>query len=224
MRIGIHNLLNRELRRVWVAVTMLVLAGCASPSGEPATGFINHDVQNAYIPLAGSAFLVLEGNAAAVSLGGGVAVTNAHNDNLLDAKSIIGKSASYDLLFFHLEKATAKLPVKAPAIGENVIAYGQGPGKVLRKAEGVVTILDAPVKPKCSKCVVQSAFTFEGNAGPGFSGGPVIDAGDGHLLGIVFGYVDDEPTKGHRTIYAYSMRRVFAELSAIEGKLPVDTD
>ena len=131
---------------------------------------------------------------------------------------------AFEGMLFHLEKATAKLPVKAPAIGESVIAYGQGPGAVLRKAEGVVTILDAPVKPICSKCTVQSAFTFEGNAGPGFSGGPVIDAGDGHLLGIVFGYVDDEPTKGHRTIYAYTMRRVFEELGTVEGKLPVDTD
>ena len=212
------------MRRVLVTVVMLVLAGCASPSGEPATSFLNHDIQNAYIPLAGSAYLVLEGNAAAVSLGGGVAVTNAHNDNLLDAKSVIGKSKNYDLLFFHLEKAVAKLPVKEPVVGESVIAYGQAPGAVLRKAEGVVTSLDAPVKAMCSKCEVQSAFTFEGNAGPGFSGGPVVDAGDGHLLGIVFGYVDDVPTKGHRTMYAYSMRRVFTELSAVEGKLPIDTD
>jgi len=87
----------------------------------------------------------------------------------------------------------------------------------------VVTRLDAPVKALCAKCEVQSAFTFEGNAGPGFSGGPVLDANDGKLLGVVFGYVDEPASKG-RTMYAYTMERVFAELDDITRKLPMDHD
>ena len=37
-------------------------------------------------------------------------------------------------------------------------------------------------------------FIFAGNAGPGFSGGPVVD-GAGRLIGITFGY-KDEGAKG----------------------------
>jgi len=212
------------MRRACLTVLALVLAGCTAPSGEPAKSFVTPDVQRAYIPLEGSAFLVLEGNAAAVSLGDGMAVTNAHNANLIGSKNVIGKSENYDLLFFHADKATTRLQQAAPRAGEKIIAYGQARGGALRQAQGVVIRLDAPVQALCSKCEVQSAFTFEGNAGPGFSGGPVVDATDGHLLGIVFGYVDETGTKGARIMYAYTMRRVLAELEKVEGKLPVDVD
>jgi S1-C subfamily serine protease len=211
------------MRRLCVAFLVLTLAGCAAPSGEPAAGFASPKIAGAYIPLEGPVFLIFEGDAAAVSLGGNVAVTNAHNANLLDAKSVIGKSTNYDILFFHTDKATVELPTAEPHIGGRVTAYGQGTGGALRKAEGVITRLDAPVEALCHKCEVQSAFTFEGNAGPGFSGGPVLDAADGKLLGIVFGYVDDSPGK-RRIMYAYTMDRVLAELDQISRKLPVDRD
>ena len=200
----------------------LALAGCATSSGEKAQGFLNPDVERAYIPLQSSVYLLFEGSAAAVSIGDGIAVTTAHTSNLLDSKIVVGKSANYDLLFFHTDKATARLPSEPPHQGEKIIAYGQGKDGQLRKAEGMVTALNAPVKALCGKCEVQSAFTFEGNAGPGFSGGPVVDAANGHLVGIVFGYVD--VGKGGRVIYAYTMRRVLAELDKVEGKLPVDVD
>jgi S1-C subfamily serine protease len=148
-------------------------------------------------------------------------VTTAHNANLLDAKSVIGKSPNYDLLFFHTPKAKIDLPTAKPEIGEQVIAYGQATGGALRQAEGVVTRLEAPVESLCGKCAVQSAFTFEGNAGPGFSGGPVLDGATDKLLGIVFGYVDGA---GKRTMYAYTMERVTAELDAVVRKLPEDRD
>jgi S1-C subfamily serine protease len=211
------------MRRLCIAVLALALAGCESPSGEPAKGFENPKIAEAYIPLEGPALLIFKGDAAAMSLGGGIAVTNAHNANLLDAKSVIGKSPNYDLLYFHTDKATAELATAEPRVGQRVIAYGQADGGVLRKAEGVVTRLDAPVKALCAKCEVQSAFTFEGNAGPGFSGGPVLDTNNGKLLGVVFGYVDEPAGKG-RTMYAYTMERVFAELDDITRTLPVDHD
>ena len=211
------------MRRLLIAVLALAAAGCATPSGEPAASFVSPKIAGAYIPLEGPVLLIFEGDAAAMSLGGGVAVTNAHNANLIDAKSVIGKSANYDLLFFHTDKAAAELPTAEPRVGEPVIAYGQGGNGALRKAEGNITRLDAPVEALCSKCEVQSAFTFEGNAGPGFSGGPVLDAGDGKLLGIVFGYVDGSGGKG-RTMYAYTMERVLAELEDVARTLPVDRD
>ena len=210
------------MRRLCIAFLVLALAGCTAPSGEPAAGFASPKIAGAYIPLEGPVFLIFEGDAAAVSLGGSIAVTTAHNANLLDAKSVIGKSANYDILFFHTDKATAELPTAEPRVGGRVIAYGQA-GGALRKAEGNITRLDAPVEALCHKCEVQSAFTFEGNAGPGFSGGPVLDAKDGKLLGIVFGYVDVVPGK-KRVMYAYTMERVLAEMEEVARTLPVDRD
>jgi len=213
------------MRRLGLALLMLALAGCQGPPpGVPAKTFVTPAVQHDYIPLQGSVFMIFEGDGAAVAIGNGVAVTNAHNANLIDPKVVLGGSVDYDLLFFHSKKKVADLSTEPPHLGEHVIAYGQGDGGSLRMAEGVVNSLDAPVKARCAKCAVQTAFTFEGNAGPGFSGGPVLDAKDGHLLGIVFGYVDPTDAKSGRTIYAYSMERVFAELEQIARNAPQDVD
>lgn len=50
-------------------------------------------------------------------------------------------------------------------------------------------------------------------AGEGFSGGPVIDASDGRILGIVFGYNDMKD--GSRVMYAYDTDRIMAELAKL---------
>ena len=76
----------------------------------------------------------------------------------------------------------------------------------LRIAHGVVRAIQ-----NARGCSAPAYFTFAGNAGPGFSGGPVVDA-PGRLIGITFGYKDE----GHeRLIYAYDMARVRTELSAL---------
>ena len=212
------------MRRLGLVLLVLAIAGCQRPSGEPAKTFVTPAVQHDYIPLQGSVFMIFEGDGAAVAIGNGVAVTNAHNANLLDPKIVLGGSVDYDLLFFHSKKTVADLSAEPPRLGERVIAYGQGEGGSLRMADGVINSLNAPVKARCAKCAVQTAFTFEGNAGPGFSGGPVLDAKDGHLLGIVFGYVDPTDAKSSRTIYAYPMERVFAELELIARNAPQDVD
>jgi hypothetical protein len=204
-----------------LAIVALALVACAGPSGEPARGFLNREAESAYIPLSGTEYVFLTGDAAAVALGGGIAVTNEHTAGLVDERQVIGTSREYDLMFFRTVKRVLPLAIGTPREGARVVAYGQYDG-ALRRAEGVVARLDAPVEPKCRSCAVQSAFTFEGNAGPGFSGGPVLDAASGRLIGIVFGY-NDNPNGG-RTIYAYDMARVNAELKGIEGKLPVDPD
>ena len=146
---------------------------------------------------------------AAVVIAPGIAVTNAHNANLLDPKSVIGVRRDYDLLFFRTPKA-ASPSTAMPIIGQSVTAYGQGGNRELRVAHGVVREIK-----DCSGCAAPAYFVFAGNAGPGFSGGPVLD-GSGRLVGITFGYKDEGR---QRLIYAYDMSRVQAELSALRKPL-----
>ncbi len=175
---------------------------------------LDPDVAYAYIPLKHPFLWVVEADAGSVVLGDGVAVTAAHAENLVPHDKVIGISTDYDLLFFRTERTRTALAIDAPHVGDRVVSYAHYDDD-LYKAEGVVTSLDAPVKPRCDTCVVQSTFSFDGNAGPGYSGGPVLDAKTGKLIGIVFGYLDKPD--GGRTIYAYPMSRVFEELKKIQG-------
>src|SRR5439155_18824628 len=100
----------------------------------------------------------------------------------------------------------------APIMGEAVSAYGQDTDQHLRQAHGVVREI-----VNCPGCDVPAYFTFAGDAGPGFSGGPVVDGG-GNLIGITFGYKDRGP---ERLIFAYDMSRVRAELSVVQNRAPV---
>ncbi|HEY1706879.1 MAG TPA: trypsin-like peptidase domain-containing protein [Rhizomicrobium sp.] len=207
-------------------VLALVLAGCTSSSGDPAPGFIGPAVAAAYIPLGGSAHLVMVMHGAAVVFAPGVAVTAAHNDTIVDSASVIGKAAESDLLFFRTAR-TAPLATAAPQEGEPVIAYGQDNNGGLRVAYGTIRKLHVPVKPFCAGCAPQDAFLFEANAGPGFSGGPVLDAKDGRLVGIVFGYLDPgevadktamNVSGAARAMYAYDMAQVAAAFSALQNR------
>ncbi len=136
----------------------------------------------------------------------GIAVTNAHNANLLEPKSVMGTRQDYDLLFFRTPQKAAPQSA-APIIGQGVTAYGQGGDSELRVAHGVVREIK-----QCAGCAAPAYFVFAGNAGPGFSGGPVLD-GSGRLVGITFGYKDQGR---QRLIYAYDMSRVWAEFSALQ--------
>lgn len=131
----------------------------------------------------------------------GVAVTDAHNSNLVDSDKVIGAVGNYDLLFFRTER-TATIASAAPQTGEEVIAYGQG-RHGLRQATGKV------------KTLWPAAFGFAANAGPGFSGGPVIDAKTGALLGITYGYLDRD---GVRLMLAYTAAFVMEEWSEVHAR------
>ena len=135
-----------------------------------------------------------------------IAVTNAHNANLLDPGQVIGERQDYDLLFFRTPKEAAPQTAE-PVIGEAVTAYGQGADRDLRIAHGLVKEI-----VHCPGCTAPAYFTFAGNAGPGFSGGPVLD-GSGRLVGVTFGYKDEGR---QRLIYAYDMARVRGELAALQ--------
>lgn len=208
------------MRRIFAICLTLALTGCAQSYGDRAEGFLNPQIANAYIPLESITHLVFEDRAAAVVIAPGVAVTNAHNASTIGTAPVIGESRDYDLLYFHVENDHA-IETSAPREGENVIAYGQGASGELREARGTIKLLRASVAARCETCSPQTAFTFDSSAGPGFSGGPVVDAATGKLVGITFGFLDP---KGRRVMYAYPMSRVRNELARIEHKLPVDED
>ena len=182
------------------------VAGCATSSGAPATAIAQGDIAAAYLPLHARVHLGLDSaDGAAMVIAPGIAVTNAHNANLLDPKNVIGVRQDYDLLFFRTPKSA--MPQTAePVIGQGVTAYGQGADGELRIAHGVVREIAS-----CAGCTAPAYFVFAGNAGPGFSGGPVLD-GSGRLIGITFGYRDEGR---QRLIYAYEMSRVRTELAAL---------
>lgn len=184
----------------WPAAALL-LAGCATSSGVPAASIPQAEIAAAYIPLHGG-FLV-QGDGAAMAIAPGIAVTNGHNRNLVDPKAIIGEDRDYDLLFFRSAHSAATEAAE-PRIGERVSAFGQGTDGDLRLAHGVVEKIE--IRPGSA---APAYFIFAGNAGPGFSGGPVLDEA-GRLVGITFGYKDEGKK---RLIYAYSMGRVRLELS-----------
>ena len=208
------------MRFPYPVLLTLALAGCGGSSGLPSAGFLNDTIAQAYVPLEGRTYVVMENRGAAFVIAPGVAATNAHNGDYLTGVPVIGTSRNYDLMFFRTSRNVTP-PTAAPTVGERVIAYGQGSHGEVRVAVGIVRTLNAPVEARCGTCVIQSAFTFEGNAGPGFSGGPVVDAVTGRLIGITFGYLDPN---GHRLMYAYPMSRVRNELATLTGHVPVDVN
>jgi len=203
------------------------LSGCAlfgdNSSGQASTGFRNGDVAGAYVPLQAHALGIFQHWGAAVVVAPHVAATNAHNAPLLDSGSILAVSKDYDLLFFRTDKA--ELPRIATAEpGERVIAYGQGSDKDLREAAGAVRAVNVRVGPRCSDCETQKAITYDAAAGPGFSGGPLVDAQTGAVVGITFGYQGDNDGDGpHRQMYAYGMDLVLAEMHRLLGQNAPDS-
>jgi len=172
----------------------------------PAIAISQPDVAAAYIPLhAGSALSHAEG--AAIVIAPGIAVTNSHNRNLVAPSAIIGEAREFDLLFFR-DRRSAMTAVGEPEIGTAVQAYGQGVDGELRTAHGTVRAIQT-----CAGCVAPAYFTFAGDAGPGFSGGPVLDP-SGRLVGVVFGYKNEGQ---ERLVYAYPVSRVKEELSGLAG-------
>ena len=168
-----------------------------------------------YLPLSGPAgFLSLgTGRGAAVKFAPGIAVTNAHNANLIAPGAVIGQSSRYDLLFFRVGLSESSPPMAQPQKGEAVIAYGQGRQSEMRQAEGVVTEPAVSIPAECAGCGTQQAFIFAADGGKGFSGGPVVDAFSGKLVGVVFAFKDDA---GGRLMYAYDMAHVVDQYERVK--------
>jgi hypothetical protein len=197
-------------RRAFFAVFgLLCLCGCSA--GRPSPGFVNARVMFAYIPLYQRRMLFYGRWGAAVALTPDIAVTDDHNLNFIPADRLLARSRDYDLLFFRTDlNEPPEFGMATP--GEAVIAYGQGSSRDLREARGVVSAVNEFVAPRCEGCRDQRAIVYSADAGEGFSGGPVVDAGTGAIIGITFGYKDETGAKGGRRMYAYDMRLVLDEM------------
>ena len=188
----------------------LCLTDCSA--GRPSQGFVNARVMDAYIPLFQRSRLVFGRWGAAVALTPNVAVTNDHNFYLIPADRLIARSRDYDLLFFRTESHEPPEFGNAD-IGEQVVAYGEGSRRDLREAAGAVSALNEFVAPRCDACRDQRAIVYDADAGEGFSGGPVVDAATGAVIGITFGFKDDKNAKGaSRRMYAYDIALVLDEM------------
>lgn len=200
---------------------LLILLACAGLSacsvfgdvsfGEPSTGLKNVGAAAAYLPLETREFLLLEHWGAGVVVAPNVAVTSAHNANLISQNMILAESRDYDLLFFRTERESPA-PLAQPSVGQAVVAYGQGRREDLREASGIVRAVNVRVAPRCRACPEQRAITYDANAGPGFSGGPLVDARTGAVVGLTFGYRDAEQTASGRRMFAYAIDLVLAEM------------
>ncbi len=200
--------LARRLRFAAPALLCISLSGCSA--GQQADSFINPRVMSAYIPLFHSTDFILGAWGAAVAVTPNIAVTNDHNLNLVPPDRVVARSRDYDLLFFRIEGHDAP-QFGNPRLGEPVVAYGQGSLRDLRDAKGMVSQLNTFVAPRCDTCRDQVAFTYNADAGEGFSGGPVVDANSGVVVGITFGF-RDEGEHGARQMYAYDMALVLEEM------------
>ncbi len=202
----------------WLAALALlcICPGCSAGRGSP--GFVNPRLMDAYIPLFQRRMLIYGEWGAAVSLTPNIAVTDDHNLNLIPADRLVARSRDYDLLFFRTD--SHEPPEFAnPQIGEPIVAYGQGSRRDLREAKGVVTALDEFVAPRCDSCRDQRAITYDADAGEGFSGGPVVDAGTGAVIGITFGFKDEKDANGGRRMYAYDIGLVLDEMHRLVSGL-----
>lgn len=195
---------NTRLPCLAALALALFLSGCGTGSfGEPAAGFDFPQVAQVYMPLHGSDWTLVTHDGASVVIAPGIAVTNAHNANIVDPKSVIGTVDGFDLMYFHTDR-TATMSTAKAFDGEAVVAYGQDTDGKLRVSRGTIHQM------------WPAAFGFVSDAGPGFSGGPVVDAKTGALLGITYGYQGDDDAKT-RLMVAYTMGFVMERLAVVQG-------
>ena len=197
------------MRRFWIAGLALlapVLVACTS-YGEPSKGFIDPLLMQVYIPLYHDNGFSHRA-AAATMVAPNIAVTNDHNLDFIPAAHVLVRSHDYDLLFFRTDVSLMPV-IGRPHVGDEAIAYGQGADQSLREASGKVLGFDPAVPVDASKRPPQPAFVYAAKGGPGFSGGPVVDAKTGAILGVTFAYWD---AKDGTYMYAYDIGLVMAEM------------
>src|SRR5215510_6136291 len=124
----------------WLAAGMMLLAAaCAAPVLQPAP-LERGPLGESYVPLSESINPRIGRYGAGLVISPGIAVTNAHNANLLPPNAVLARSPDYDLLFFRTGRAAVPA-FKRAYVGEAVIAYGNGAGNPMRAEKGVVRSL-----------------------------------------------------------------------------------
>lgn len=202
-------------RALQAALAALWLASCAAaPPGEVSSGFRSAQLQAAFLPLNARGSFLVDHWGAGFVVAPYIAVTNAHNANLLPPEAVLARSRDHDLLFYRTDRAVPA-PFGRAFVGQEVIAYGQGRDRELREARGVVRDLDYLVQGECPRCPVQHVIAFDANAGPGFSGGPVVDARTNEVIGVLFGFTKEDQRRNEPLyMFAYDIQTVLAELRA----------
>ena len=147
---------------------------------------------------------------AAVVVAPNVAVTARHNANLVPPGSVLAES-DYDLLFFRTDRVAPAL-LADPGAGAVIVAYGSGRAGELRRAAGRVLMLRDTLAPNCRGCREQPSFSFDAAAGPGFSGGPVVDEDSGAVVGITFAFCLAGTACGASRMFAFPSSVVMGEL------------
>ena len=198
-----------RLRWRVVALLLVGLAACTSAEATLSTSFLTPQLKDAYIPLYGIGGYGAR-YAAAVSIAPNIAVTNDHNANLVAEDAVLGRSRDYDLLFFRTDRPA--VPLARPSIGQNVIAYGQYGMKRRKEAAGVIRDIEIYLPSRCSDCRRQKTIAYDAEAGQGFSGGPVVDAVSGEVLGITAYLENGAAENGGRRMYAYDIDLVLEEM------------
>jgi hypothetical protein len=193
-----------------LALVAGLVAGCSS-TGVRSSAFITPELSDSYIPLHLGTRLGSSRFAAAVVIAPNIAVTNDHNFNLLSPDTVLARLPEYDLLFFRTER-TRSAAITSPKLGQTVIAYGQSGRNGRREAKGIVRELDARAFALCAGCPERLTITYDAEAGEGFSGGPVVDAASGAVIGITVGYLDGAAVDGGRRMYAMDIDFVMAQM------------
>jgi hypothetical protein len=189
------------MSRLAAAVLLLPLCGCTGmiPSGEPLSGPapVNLITNHMVIP---TPWLIFAQDAAATVVAPGWAATPAHAffPSYADGYGIPAP-APMDMVFFPTHHG-APLEAGTPHDGDAVTLYGASWGPD-REAHGVVT--EASTQMWSGDSWKPGMF-IEADAGPGFSGAPVVNA-QGQWIGIVTDsmLMTIGPHKGKNGFFAY---------------------
>ena len=119
---------------------LLIVTACAASSGAPATAIAQPGIAAAYLPLHARTHLGLDSaDGAAVVIAPGIAVTNAHNANLLDSRKVIG---------------TVESSAKAPGFSLRRISAAWNPSTSSVSPPG------APDSRQCSSCTPGEGWRY----------------------------------------------------------------
>lgn len=203
-------------RAIFVCGFLLFLAAglAACAEGSASERFVDPALAESYLNLRRTERPDWVAGGAAIVIAPNIAVTNAHNANLLAEEDILARSIDYDLLFFRTP-LTQAVRTAEPEPGQEVVAYGHGGGETRREARGLIEML-MPSPENCADCAPGTGFSYRAPGGPGFSGGPVAHAETGAVLGLTFAYIDSPIDSGEpRRMLAYTVAQIRAEMTRL---------